>query len=466
MAWRYLFARKSHSAINVISIVSVCGIALATMAMICVLSVYNGFQQYLGTSASAVVPDVEVRPAKAAIIRDADSLANALSRLPDVEVATPVVDDNMLLYAENRMVPVRVMGVESDAYAAATEVKSMIIDGVYSLGNSAYATSDADAEAASDGEIDATASEEFDEAALAIDASDLYAGDEEMTFSNTDDNKSDILIGDDIFLQLFGTQTAKEYIDVYGSQLPSVALIVPRRTAQISTVNPQNAFLITDGNIAGQVKAEKSNFGTGIVIADIATARSMLEYETEGHAVYLKAGNGVAPAELAEEVKAMLGADYDVRDRGSQLSLQLNMMRIEKMFTYLLLAFILVVASFNIISTLSMFIVDKRDNISVLRRLGAPERFIGAVFSWESVIVTALGTFSGLIIGLLLCQLQIQFGLISIPNSSGRMLLDTYPVAIEYADILWLLIPSAVIAAITAWISSRFARRIPASLHY
>lgn len=466
MAWRYLFARKSHSAINVISIVSVCGIALATMAMICVLSVYNGFQQYLGTSASAVVPDVEVRPAKAAIIRDADSLANALSRLPDVEVATPVVDDNMLLYAENRMVPVRVMGVESDAYAAATEVKSMIIDGVYSLGNSAYSTSDADAEAASDGEIDATASEEFDEAALAIDASDLYAGDEEMTVSNTDDNKSDILICDDIFLQLFGTQTAKEYIDVYGSQLPSAALIVPRRTAQISTVNPQNAFLITDGNIAGQVKAEKSNFGTGIVIADIATARSMLEYETEGHAIYLKAGKGVAPAELAEEVKAMLGADYDVRDRSSQLSLQLNMMRIEKMFTYLLLAFILVVASFNIISTLSMFIVDKRDNISVLRRLGAPERFIGAVFSWESVIVTALGTFSGLIIGLLLCQLQIQFGLISIPNSSGRMLLDTYPVAIEYADILWLLIPSAVIAAITAWISSRFARRIPASLHY
>lgn len=465
MAWRYLFARKSHSAINIISVVSVCGIALATMAMICVLSVYNGFQQYIGASASSTVPDVEVRPAGSRLISDADSLATALAQMPDVEVATPVVDDNMLLYADNRMVPVRVMGVDPTPYSRATSVSRMIADGSYTLGAAEDNTVDAE-ETTDDADIDAVAAEEFSEADLMADAGDLYAGDEEMTEVETEGPKEQILVGTDIFLQMFGAESAAEYAKATGTPTPEVSLVVPRRTAQISTVNPQNAFLLADALVAGQVRAEKSNFGSGIVLADIALVRSMLEYETEGSAIYLKARRDTSPARLAEEVRGKLGKGYEVRDRGSQLSLHFNMMRIEKMFTYVLLAFILIVASFNIISTLSMFIVDKRENISVLRRLGAPERFIGAVFSWESVIVTGIGTLGGLAAGLFLCWLQIRFGLIGIPDSSGRMLLDTYPVAVEWTDILWLLIPSAIIAFLTARISSRFARRIPATLHY
>lgn len=461
-AWRYLFARKSHSAVNAISIVSVCGIAIATMAMVCVLSVYNGFQDFLGQRAASIVPDVEVRPARGKVMANADSLAAALAAMPQTEVATPVVDDNMLVYYDNRMVPVRVLGVEEQPYARATGIRSLLSGGsAYRLRSSSSA---ADAPDSADDGADLMAAGEFSEADLMVDAATLYAGDEEMTDPGLDTEPVYALLSDDVVSQLTGAPSPPR--TVADSAAVGVMLVVPRRTAAISVSNPENAFLVSNVAVGGTILADKANFGSNMAIVDLGMARDMLEYTTEASAVYLKAAPGTDAAALASAVRKRLGDSYTVTDRDSQLSLHFNMMRIEKWFTFLLLSFILVIASFNIISTLSMLIVDKREGISVMRRLGASKSFVGEVFSWESCYVCLTGTLAGLAAGLLLCWLQMRYGFITIPNAADNLIIDRYPVAVRTADLLWLLVPSAAIAVVTALVSSRFARRSPASLHY
>lgn len=466
-AWRYLFARKSHSAVNAISIVSVCGIAIATMAMVCVLSVYNGFQDFLGQRAASIVPDVEVRPARGKVMAEADSLVAALRSMPQTAVATPVIDDNMLVYYDNRMVPVRVLGVEEQPYAGATGIRSLLSAGsTYRLRSPAPVSDSggADDVASTDDAADLMAAGEFSEADLMVDAATLYAGDEEMTDPGLDTEPVYALLSDDVVSQLVGTPSPQQ--TAAGAEDVEVMFVVPRRTAAISVSNPENAFLVSDVAVGGTILADKANFGSNMAIVDLGMARDMLEYTTEASAVYLKAAPGIDAAALASAVRKRLGDSYTVTDRDSQLSLHFNMMRIEKWFTFLLLSFILVIASFNIISTLSMLIVDKREGISVMRRLGASKSFVGEVFSWESCYVCFIGTLTGLAAGLLLCWLQMRYGFITIPNAADNLIIDRYPVAVRMADLLWLLVPSAAIAVVTALVSSRFARRSPASLHY
>lgn len=461
-AWRYLFARKSHSAINAISIVSVCGIAVATMAMICVLSVYNGFQDFLGERASSITPDVEIRPARGKVIADADSLAAALELMPQVAVATPVVDDNMLIYYDSQMVPVRVLGVDQEPYAGVTSIRSMLTEGsAYTLKPDETPQNEEPAEEDMSAPDD-MAAEEFDEAALSVDAEDLYASDEEMTDPDASPATERVLLSADVLRQIINPSIR----DGAKAAVPEVTLVVPRRTATISGVNPSNAFLVSDVKVAGGISTDKSNFGSAIALMDLGMARSMLEYTSEASAVYLAAAPGVSEKTLAGLLKKRLGESYTVTDRGSQLSVHFNMMRIEKWFTFILLSFILLIASFNIISTLSMLIVDKRANIAVMRRLGASRSLIGEIFCWESCYVCVIGTVAGLSAGLLLCWIQMRFGVIGIPNAADNLVIDKYPVAVRLSDILWLLVPSAAIAVVTAAVSSRFARRSPATLHY
>lgn len=459
-AWRYLFAPKSHSAINIISIVSVCGIAVATMAMICVMSVYNGFQDFLGDRVEAIIPDVEVRPAKGKLIADADSLAASLQAMKEVETATPVVDDNMLVYYEHLMVPVRVLGVDAVPYSKVTGIRSVIEPGgSYTVGYAgSEGASDGEAEV-SDAEVEEVASMEFDESDLDIPAETLYASDEEMTDAESDAPVQNVLLSTDVITQLWGEEWAANA----GKLVERPTLMVPRRTATVSTVNPEGAFLFSDIEVKGALPADKTSFGGNMAIVSIAVARDMLEYTTEADAVYVRGVPGIGAASLAAEISKKVGKDYKVIDRDSQLSVHFNIMRIEKWITFLLLAFILLIASFNIISTISMLIVDKRRSIMVMRNIGASGSLIGEVFCWESFYVCVAGTFAGLLVGLLLCWLQMRFGIIGIPNAGDSLVIDSYPVAVRLSDVAWLLVPSALIALLTATVASRFARRLSTS---
>ncbi len=440
-----------------------CGIAVATMAMICVLSVYNGFQDFLASRASSIIPDVEVRPASGKVIADADSLASALSLMKEVEVVTPVLDDNMMLYSNYRMVPVRVLGVDSEDYSRATGMESILMPGsrldldVYSYTDEGSADR---AEGEETDDTDRMAQMDFNEDDLEVSAESLYAGDEEM-LTPKDLYVPPVILSNDVLTHLYGdTRT-----DIWRRRESRVSLMVPRRTGTISTVNLGGAFLMNEMGIAGGVVTDKSNFGGNLAIISLALARDMLEYDTEASSLYLKASGGITPETLAKKVSEKIGPGYEVVDRDSQLSVHFNMMRIEKWFTFLLLAFILMIASFNIISTLSMLIVDKRRSIAVMHRLGASKGLIGEVFCWESCYVCLAGTFAGLASGLLLCWLQMRYGFIGIPNAGDNLVVDSYPVAIRWSDVAWLMVPSALIAFFTSVISSGFARRSPATFH-
>lgn len=463
-ALRYLFAPKSHSAINVISIVSVCGIAVATMAMICVMSVYNGFQDFLGSRVESMLPDVEVRSAKGKVIADADSLCDVLGSMKEVEVATPIVEENMMIYSDHRMVPVKVLGVDAGPYAKVTSIASVVAPGgSYTIGVAGDAEDVSSGDVAAEDDVatgsdesDAVASMEFDEAQLFADAEDLYSGDDEMTDADQEIPPQNVLLTSDVVNQLWNSYSASESKMI--SNMP-MTLMLPRRTAAISTVNLENAFLVADIKIAGILPADKANFKGNMAIVSLPMARDMLEYTSEAASVYLKAAPGTDVSRLADAVRERVGEGYKVIDRDSQLSLHFNMMRIEKWITFLLLAFILVIASFNIISTLSMLIVEKRRSIALMRNLGASKSLIGEVFCWESFFVCLTGTIVGLAVGLLLCELQIHYGIIGIPDATDSLIIDSYPVAVRLSDIGWLMVPSALIALVTALISSRFARR-------
>lgn len=458
-ALRYLFARKSHSAINIISIVSVCGVAIATMAMICVMSVYNGFQDFLGDRVKSLLPDVEVKAKSEKLIANADSVANLLSKMKEVGVASSVVDDNMMVWHGNSMIPVRVLGVDPVAFAEITDVKSILSPGgTYSVGFPATDSAEPAEAGSSNGdsnEIDAVASEEFDESELFASAAELYSGDEEMTNAAADQTEiPDVIVSSDLMTQLYGPAGVDEEL----LKNNPVSLLVPRRTAYISTVDPSRSFLTNSVNVSASLPADKTNMNN-FIIAGLPMARNMLEYTTEANSIYIKAANGISISQLAEAVQDKLGEGYTVTDRNSQLSVHFNMMRIEKWVTFLLLAFILLIASFNIISTLSMLIVDKRRSIQTMRNLGASKGLIGEVFCWESFFVCVAGTVIGLGIGLGLCYLQIHYGFITIPNSTNTLIIDRYPVAVRWTDVAWLMLPSMLIAFITAVISSGFARR-------
>ena len=459
-ALRYLFARKSHSAVNIISIVSVCGIAVATMALVCVMSVYNGFQEFLGQRVDSLLPDVEVRPATGKVIANADSIALELSKMAGVADATPLMDDNMMILSGNTMVPVRVLGVNPDDYARVTSISSVIAPGgSYRIGfpddTDPEAVMAGETDESFDEEIDANASMDYNEADLDADASDLYADDVDMTEPDLSEHISYGLFSSDLMTQLYGGKEDRE--KAVGAE--PVHMIAPRRTGELSITNPQNALLSANVAIAGMIPADKANLGSATAILDIRVVRDMLEYTDEGSAIYIKAAEGTSPEKLAGEIGRQLGAAYKVTDRDSQLSVNLNMMRIEKWVTFLLLAFILLIASFNIISTLSMLIIEKKRSIRTMRTMGATKGFIGEIFCWESCFVCFSGTLIGMGAGLALCWLQKEFGFIEIPNGSSSLIIDRYPVAVKWTDMAWLMIPSALIALVTALVSSAFARR-------
>lgn len=457
MARRYLFSRKSHSAVSIIAGVSICGVAVATLAIVCVLSVFNGFRDVISSRDSKVTPDIAVTAATAPCITNADSLAEVIAAVKGVKAVTPAVMENAVAYADFRQIPISLLGVKPESYKEITSIDSLILrGGRYDLSYqpdgipvSAEALSEADTEL-----IESTASEEFDEADLFADiAPDTPAeesGDEEIAVPHA-------LLSPGVAGGLFGDFRTPP--DESG-----VVIFVPRRTASLNVANPAAAFMADSLAVSGIFESEISEFDSQTVIVDLELARRLLEYTTEASAIYLSTAPGQTDAVVAELSKT-LGKDYTVRDRLSQQTINFRMISIEKWVTFVLLSFILLIASFNIISTLSMLIVEKKQNLLTLGRIGASRQFLGEIFFWESIFVCIIGTIAGIICGVALCLLQQHFGLIHLNGDTETLIVKDYPVRVAFTDLLLILLPSIAIALITGLISSRFARRLVGSVN-
>lgn len=407
IAWRYLRAKKSHSAVGAISVVSICGIAVATAAIICVLSVFNGFKSVIADRIDTLTPDVMVTPATGKVFADGDSLAEVIARIPEVEKAVPTILENALAIYNGRETPVSLKGTDREGYAAVTSLNSLLIDKL------------------PPGAIEMRASYDDEEEAVPMPQSVIAVGTSSRLGANP------------------------------GSH---ILLFTPRREGRVNLANPAASFLRDSVLVTAVYRSNQSEFDDNRVIVDIDVARDLLQYDLEASAIEVKGKPGIEPERLADAIRTGLASGkYIVKDRLRQQEMNFRMISIEKWVTFLLLFFILVIASFNIISSLSMLVIEKQKSMSTLKALGMSRRGIVGVFRWESVFVTFIGGVAGLVLGLGLCLLQQRYGFIHLQGDPQTLVVQSYPVVVDYTDILITAVPLIAIAAVTSLITGGFA---------
>ena len=235
-------------------------------------------------------------------------------------------------------------------------------------------------------------------------------------------------------------------------------IFAPRREGRVNMANPMSSFITDSVGVADVFQAMQSEYDEKTVFCDISTARDLFQYDSEITSAEVTALPGVNPEALAASISDRLGPSADVKDRFRQQDLDFRMVEIEKWVSFLLLIFILVIASFNIISTLCMLILEKQSSMSTLSAIGMSRRDIGSVFWWESVYVSLIGGVSGILLGLVLCLLQEHFGLIKLVGDPEALVVTAYPVVVEARDVLIAFIPVLVIGLLTASIAAAFAR--------
>lgn len=395
IAWRYLRAPKSHSAVSAISIISVVGVAIATAAIVCVLSVFNGFRGLLSDTLDLLAPDVLVTPATGKTFADADSLLNIINKIDGVGTAMPTVTDNALAIYNAKEMPITLRGVVPEIYSEITEIDSLFVNGEGIAGYSP------------------------DDAAVSVGVA-----------------------------QQLGTGAGSE----------GLFLFAPRREGRVNLSNPMASFLTDSVSVRGIFQSLQSEYDENTVICDISTARELFQYTTEATAIEINTNPDADISGVASEIHKALGEKAVVKDRFQQQETHFRMVNIEKWMTFLLLIFILMIASFNIISTLCMLIIEKQSSMATMSALGMNRRQIGKTFWWESIYVSLAGGIGGIIIGVALCLIQEKFGLIKLGGDPDILVVHAYPVIVEWSDLLVALIPVAAIGIITAWISAAFAR--------
>lgn len=445
IAARYLFAKKSYSAINIISVISTCGIAIATMAIICVLSVFNGFHEIIAGKLDRLSPDIEITPASGKTIAEADRLVDSLENFPGIDIAMLSIEDNALAIVGNRQLPVNLKGVEASKFNRITSIENLITPGGYYSLKTDPLTDNSSSQHADNSE-DFTASTTTEN----LDINALFASAEELYYDDIPDELPE-------YEALISIGTAMS-LSVNPADFRPVHIYAPRRKGKISMSNPAISFRHDSLYISGIYQAEQYELDKNSVIVDIDIARDIFQYTDQAGAIEIKIADDADPAEITHRLQSYLGSDYIVKDRLEQHSVNFRMINIEKWITFMLLAFILLIASFNIISTIYMLILDKTDQITTLHRIGASKATIGKIFCWESILINILGAIGGIIIGITLCLIQQQFGIIKLNDSENNLIISAYPVKVELFDIFMVLIPIAIIGAIAASIASKYAK--------
>lgn len=436
MAWRYLRSRKRHGAVGVITWISVAGVAVATAATLCVLSVFNGFQSLLAERLDMLSPDAKVVPASGRVLSGADSLSARLRRLPQVAEAMPAVEERALAIYAGQEMPVRVTGVEPATFRRRSMLDSLLI-----AGDASFAALPAEGETTPEAVGDDSSGGFSEEEILA----EALAAEPATTPSTV------IAVGAAMRLGVRVGEGASEPLTV----------VVPRRSGTVNMANPSASLEILDTHVGGVYQARQSDFDKDYVMMPVADARRLFSIPAgDASSIYVYAAPGVSREALVAACRGAVGAGARVQDRLEQHSVQFRMATIEKWITFVLLAFILLIASFNMISSLAMLVIDKKQNLGVMRAMGARRRSIGNVFASESMLVTVIGGAIGIACGAALSLLQQHYGLIKLGGDPAMMIIDHYPAELHRADIAAVCAPLLLIGIFCALITHRFACRL------
>ena len=374
VARRYLFSRKRISAINLVSAISVVGVAFGTAALLCTLSVFNGFHDLIGSLYTAFDPEVKIVAAKGKSFAADDPALEAVRRLPEVEAASASYTDNALILFRGNPQVITLKGVD-DHFERVTGIRSILYpeNGTYQL-----------------------------------ESAGLSYG-----------------------IPGIGLASMMGSVD-YGS----IQICAPTRGERINLANPAASFNAEDLYSSGVCFAvSQKQYDEAYMIAPLAFAQRLFEHEGTLTSLELKLKPSADPEQALRRIRQTLGSGFKALNRAEQQEDTFNVMNIEKTMAYFFLTFILLVACFNIVGTVSMLMIDKRADVVTLRSLGADEGLIFRIFLCEGSMISFLGAVAGTLLGLLICYLQQTFGLLSLGGSSGNFIIDAYPVSIHPSDV-------------------------------
>ena len=392
IAKRYLFSKKSHQVINIISGVAIAGIALATAAMVCTLSVFNGFQGVVAKQFSAFDADIKITAASGKVITtDAPEILQ-VGEIPDIESKSFCVEGKAMAGIGGKQAMVTIKGVDEN-FASLTNIQSI-----------------------------------------------LHGPGEFILSDGTDDYA---VLGGGLAETLGCGVFFNTPLEIYvPNRQGNINLTIPARNFKKSELQSSGlVFILNQPEYDGEYIITSHNFARDIFSREANEATSM-ELKLKGNANASK---------TKKEVEKILGSDYIVQDRYEQQESVYKVMQVEKMISYIFLTFILMVACFNIIGSLAMLIIEKRDNMKTLRSLGAENKTIANIFVFEGAIISAIGAVIGIVAGVALSLAQQHFGLITM-GSTDDFIVESYPVEIIPGDVAIIFATVIVVGFITVWL--------------
>ena len=401
IAKRYLFSKKSHNAINVISGVSVCGITLATLALVCTLSVFNGFQDLVTTMFTAFDPELKITAVSGKVFDGQDNRIQSLRQMPEVEVFSESLEDNVMVQYKDRQAMAVIKGVE-DNFSQLTAIDSI-----------------------------------------------LYG-------------RGEMVLHDEVVAYAI---PGIELVSILGTGvrfLDPLEIYAPKRGSKINVTSPASSFNSDYLHSSGLVFAvNQQKYDASYILTSLKFARELFQYDTEVSSIELKLKEDANINKVQGRIAGLLGKDFQVLNRYEQQADTYRIMEVEKLISYLFLTFILLIACFNVIGSLSMLIIDKRADVVTLRNLGANDETIKRIFLLEGCLISFLGALIGVVLGVALCLVQQEFGLISLGggDSAGAFVVDAYPVNVQLTDVLLVLLTVLVISFFSVQYPVRYLSR-------
>jgi len=396
IARRYLFSKKKHNAINVISGISVCGVALATLALVCTLSVFNGFQDMVASFFTAFDPQLKITVREGKVFDGQDERIRAVCALPEIDVFTETLEENAMVQYKDRQAMVVLKGVE-DNFEELTSIDSIL----YGAG-------------------------EF----LLHDSIVNYG-----------------IMGVELVATL---GTGLQFVD-------PLQVYLPKRNAKVNMANPGASFnqdyLYSPGVV---FVVNQQEYDGKYILTSLDFLRQLLDYTTEVSAMELKLKSDANVSSVQAKIEKILGDAFVVQNRYQQQADVFRIMEIEKLISYLFLTFILMIACFNVIGSLSMLILDKKEDVVTLRSLGADDKLISRIFLFEVRLISLLGAVTGIVLGLILCFIQQRFGVISLGGGGGTFVVDAYPVSVHAWDIVLVFVTVLAVGFLSVWYPVRY----------
>lgn len=388
IAKRYLVSKKSHNAINIISGISIAGICIGTMALVIVLSAFNGLSGLVESLYNSFDADVEITAKQGKTFVPSSASFESLKKMEGVAYYTEVIEGNALLKYEDRQCIATIKGV-SDQFEKMSGFDTLIRDGNFNIA------------------------------------------------------RNNIVLGKGIsYILQASTSDLTSLISIYAPKRGSVNSLNPEDALNELKAYPSGAFTIND------------EFDYKYALMNIEKARELFDYTNEVTSIELGLKPGTDKENIQKEIQSLLGGSYEIKNREQQNEVLYKTMKSEKLWTFIILIFILIIATFNVIGSLTMLILEKEKDIRILHHMGADIQLIRKIFLMEGILITLIGAILGLALGLLICWLQIEFELVAF-TQDNTYVVNAYPVQIKMMDILQIISVVLLIGFAAAWYPAR-----------